>query len=59
MKDDLVINTNPYLRDPEALAEAICRSVESSSAIEGINVDVRAHKVNGVYKFKSTVRAPA
>lgn len=31
-----VIETNPYLRDPELRARMILRSVASSSAVEGI-----------------------
>ena len=52
MKNDLVIHTNPHLRDPHTFAQAICRNVESSSAIEGINVKIEAEKVNGVYEYK-------
>lgn len=52
MKDDLVINTNPYLRDPKAFAESLCRNVETSSAVEGIKVKITTYKKDGEYKFK-------
>jgi hypothetical protein len=57
--NNTLANTNPHIRDPKARAEAICRSVENSSAIEGIDVDVKAYKVNGRYQFKAIVKAPA
>ena len=52
MKDDLAINRNPYTQDPEAFAKALCRNVESSSAIEGINIKITTYKEDGKYKFK-------
>jgi len=39
--------TNPHLKNPKAVKTAICRMVESSSAIEGINVVVKV--VNGEF----------
>ncbi len=33
--------TNPYLRDPEKRERAVLRSVASSSAIEGIHVQLK------------------
>ncbi len=56
MKNDLVIHTNPYLRDPKAFAKALCRNVESSSAIEGIKVKISTYQKNGEYKFKVDLR---
>ncbi|MBI5190663.1 MAG: hypothetical protein HZA22_08300 [Nitrospirae bacterium] len=38
MKKKSLIETNPYLKDPKALQEAITRHAVSSFAIEGIHV---------------------
>ncbi|MSP53779.1 MAG: hypothetical protein EXR81_05985 [Gammaproteobacteria bacterium] len=51
-KDTLVINTNPYMRDPKAFAEVLCKNVETSSAVEGINVEITTYLEDGKYKFK-------
>lgn len=50
MKNKRVIDINPYLKDTQKLEKAICRNVESSSAIEGINIKIKV--VNG--KFIAT-----
>ncbi len=52
MQKNLVIDTNPYIRDPKTFAEAMCEHVETSSAIEGIDVKVTTYQENGIYKFK-------
>lgn len=54
MNANLVINTNPYLKDPKKVAEGICRMVKSSSAVEGIHVNVKATARNGGYQFSVT-----
>lgn len=52
MNDKLIINTNPHLRDPKKRVEAVCRMVESSSAIEGIHVKITPIlQENGEYRF--------
>jgi hypothetical protein len=38
MKKRTLTDANPTLKDPQRLAEFVCRMVEGSSAIEGINV---------------------
>ncbi|EDR36053.1 hypothetical protein COXBURSA334_1648 [Coxiella burnetii Q321] len=47
--------SNPHLKNPLAVKKAICRMVESSSAIEGINVKVSV--VNG--EFTVTAKEPS
>ena len=51
MSGNLVVNTNPYLKDPKTLADGIARMVKSSSAIEGIYVDIQVSEKNGNYEF--------
>ena len=51
MKEIGLIYTNPHLKDPTRRAEAICRSVQSSSAVENIHVEVKAQVKNGIIKF--------
>ncbi len=46
--------TNPHLKNPQAVKKAICRMVESSSAIEGIHMEVKV--VKG--KFIATAKSP-
>lgn len=41
MSRKLLINTNPYLRDPVQRERSILKSVASSSAIEGIRAPFR------------------
>ena len=55
MKSTRVIDTNPYLQDPRKLEKAICRNVESSSAIEGIEIKIKV--VKG--KFITTAKGPS
>ncbi len=58
MSANLVINTNPYLKDPEKVVQGICRMVQSSSAVEGIYVNVTAIAKNGDYQFSVTPQLP-
>ena len=39
-----LIDSNPYLKDPQKREEAIIKNVESSSAIEGIYVKLGKKK---------------
>lgn len=55
MKKRSLRQTNPHLHDPIKVKQAISRMVESSSAIEGINVKVKV--VNG--DFTVTVKPPS
>jgi len=41
MSRKLLVNTNPYLRDPVQRERAVFKSVASSSAIEGIRAPFR------------------
>ena len=47
MKKASLIKTNPYLKDPVKRNIGIARSVESSSAIEGIRCTIDAEPVKG------------
>ena len=49
MTKNSLLKTNQYLKSPEKLYSALCRSVETSSAIEGIHVSVK--KAEGQKKF--------
>ena len=48
------MDTNPYLKDPKNVADGICRMVKSSSAVEGIHINVKATEKNGGYQFNVT-----
>jgi hypothetical protein len=39
MRKDALINTNPYLRDPKQRETLLARTIISSTAIEGVNLD--------------------
>ena len=54
MSTHLVINTNPHLKYPKKVAQGICRMVKSSSAVEGIYVNINAAAKNGAYQFTVT-----
>ncbi len=54
----LVMNSNPYLKDPQKVAQGICKMVASSSAIEGIYVNINATPKKGGYRFKVTPQSP-
>lgn len=47
MRKDSLIKTNPYLKNPVKRNEGIARSVETSSAIEGIRCTIDAAPVKG------------
>jgi len=42
MKKRALVSTNPYLKDSTSRKEALVRTVESSSAIEGIRGSLRS-----------------
>lgn len=54
MRKNFVMDTNPYLKDPKNVADGICRMVKSSSAVEGIHINVKATEKNGGYQFNVT-----
>jgi hypothetical protein len=39
MRKDALINTNPYLRDSRQREILLARTIVSSTAIEGVNID--------------------
>jgi len=39
MRKDALINTNPYLRDSRQREALLARTIISSTAIEGVNLD--------------------
>lgn len=43
MKTKPLIETNPYLQDPETRAKVIARSVETSCGVEGIKTKKTVH----------------
>lgn len=47
MKKGTLIRTNPYLKDPATREKCITRTVESSSAIEGIRGNLTSAKSVG------------
>ena len=51
MKSKLLIDTNPYLKDKALREKLILKSVTTSSAVEGIYVDI-----NSVPEIKITKR---
>lgn len=51
MKSKLLIDTNPYLKDKALREKLILRSVTTSSAVEGIYVDI-----NSIPEIKITRR---
>ena len=54
----LVMSANPYLKDPQKVAQGICKMVASSSAVEGIYVNVDATREKGGYRFNVTPQSP-
>ncbi len=54
MSNKLVITTNPYLKDPQKVIQGICKMVMSSSAVEGIYVDINAIPKKRGYEFVVT-----
>jgi hypothetical protein len=54
MSANLVINTNPYLKDQQKVVLDICRMVKTSSAVEEIYVNVHATLKKGGYQFSVT-----
>ena len=54
----LVMDTNPYLKDPRKVAQGICKMVASSSAVEGIYVNINAALKKGEYRFNVTPQSP-
>ena len=55
MSSKLVIHTNSHLRNPKARAQAVCKMVGTSFAVENIHVKVEATEHNDRYQFNSTV----
>lgn len=51
---NLVIDINPHLKDQQKVAQDICRMVKTSSAVEGIYVEVNATLKKGKYQFNVT-----
>lgn len=47
-----LIHTNPHLNNPKDRALAIARMIQSSSAIEHINVEIQPFLKNGCYQYK-------
>lgn len=47
-----VIDTNIHLKDPKARALGIARTVQTSSAVEGIYVDIQTYFEDGEYHYK-------
>ncbi|MDP1682540.1 MAG: hypothetical protein Q8L39_12295 [Burkholderiales bacterium] len=59
MKQKPLIETNPYLRDPEKFRKALIKSVASSTAIEtGTSVASIVHMLEESHNTKSAAHSP-
>lgn len=59
MNTNLVTHTNPYLKDPQKVIQDICKMVKSSSAVEGIYVNIHATMKKEGYQFSVTPQLAA
>jgi len=56
MKENSLLNTNPYLKDPEKAQRLITRSIASSTAIETReSIEVIEQKINHLNSVESRV----
>lgn len=59
MKTESLADFNPYLRGRQSLAAVFARTVESSTAIEGVHLKVGEPRPTVTAKKRTGVRKPA